>query len=154
MSIYQAINFYYCSGENLVLHPCSGYTSNRQLAKLCPRGRGVFAMFAAVCHVLVLYITNAWGYFNVIRDIETCSSALIRLGSAKIEAGSPNDVLRIQLFLHVTALRLVTIVTKVSDCGASIFFAWIFQGTSFYFMTLLHIFVLSRRISCSRRCSV
>jgi hypothetical protein len=54
ISIYQMITFYYCSGENLVLHPCSGYTSNRRLAKLCPRGRAVIAMFAAVGHVLVL----------------------------------------------------------------------------------------------------
>jgi hypothetical protein len=47
----------------------------------------------------------------VIRDIETCSSALIRLGSAKTEAGSQTDVLRIHLFLHVTALRLVMLPT-------------------------------------------
>ena len=113
MSIYQTITFYYCSGENLVLHPCSGYTSKRRLAKLCRRGRCVIATFATVRHVLVLQITNTWGYFNVIRDIETCRSALIRLGSAKIEAGSQTDFLRIHLFLHVTALRLVTSYQRV-----------------------------------------
>ena len=49
----------------------------------------------------------------MIRCIETCGSALNRLGSAKIEAGSQTDVLRIQLFLHVIALRLVTSYQRV-----------------------------------------